>query len=298
MELHTDTIRFEEIVRHITELALGNFTARLKIRDKKDEMETLALLLNMLSEELQFSQYDTNHYSIQDKLTSISFLLDEKFRIVFIGPEVISTIGYNREYLLDKPLTDLICAESKTILENELKKVEPYSWEKYLKLKLRNAQGKFLKIYCNFYKLSNNNSFNLTAICINFKKLKDSEENSNLVPAKMHLHLKEDINKIRFVHDYVIKHLYETLPSLNELAGLAGTNEHKLKYGFKQIYKTSVFRFQARERMKQAKLLVTNTPMPITQISHQLGYKDLSHFSRIFKNEFGFSPKKFRKLNP
>ncbi len=87
------------------------------------------------------------------------------------------------------------------------------------------------------------------------------------------------------------------LPRLKELAQIAHTNEHKLKNGFKQLYGTTVFRFQADIRMKQAKILVANTIMSIKQIADQLGYKSAAHFSRSFKETFGTNPRTYRKLH-
>ena len=42
--------------------------------------------------------------------------------------------------------------------------------------------------------------------------------------------------------------------------------------------------------------LLQNTDMRITELSHQLGYCDSSHFSRAFRRVSGISPRKYRQL--
>jgi AraC-like DNA-binding protein len=163
--------------------------------------------------------------------------------------------------------------------------------EKYHEIYFKDKAGSKISSYAFWYTAYNKGGTRLISIHCNFKKttkkIKESTGNNLL--------LKEDWNKIRAFHNYILNHLYENLPSMSELAKIAGLNEYKLKIGFKKLYKISIFRLQTRERMKHAELLVNNTLMPIKQIAQHLGYSDSSHFSTVFKKHFGISPGKFRK---
>ncbi|WP_242871169.1 helix-turn-helix domain-containing protein [Pseudobutyrivibrio sp. YE44] len=44
-----------------------------------------------------------------------------------------------------------------------------------------------------------------------------------------------------------------------------------------------------------AAYLLTNTELPVTDISADVGYNNFSYFYKIFKKEFGMTPKEYRK---
>jgi len=61
-----------------------------------------------------------------------------------------------------------------------------------------------------------------------------------------------DRDRIHYAREYVIQHI-DTPPSLSELARVAGLNEYKLKYGFKEIFRTTVFGYLAEKRLELAR---------------------------------------------
>src|SRR5699024_516567 len=63
------------------------------------------------------------------------------------------------------------------------------------------------------------------------------------------LQLRSDIEKIRKVHQYILDHLHEPLPSLGTLARRFLVNEYKLKKGFKALYHTTIFKFHLAKRL-------------------------------------------------
>lgn len=50
-------------------------------------------------------------------------------------------------------------------------------------------------------------------------------------------------------------------------------------------------------RLDKAKELLKTTSKKIQDISEEIGFQDVTHFSRIFKNHVGVSPKEFRLMN-
>jgi len=51
------------------------------------------------------------------------------------------------------------------------------------------------------------------------------------------------------------------------------------------------------KRLSQACFLLKNTDMTVKEISEKTGYENVSFFYRIFKEQYGVSPKKYRKSN-
>src|SRR5690554_6470486 len=96
------------------------------------------------------------------------------------------------------------------------------------------------------------------------------------------------------IHNHILENLDKSLPHLDKLANMFGTAEIKLKYGYKQMYGNTVFRFLKSERMKKGKLLLENTSLPIKTIAEMCGYLNPSHFSKDFRAEFGVAPRGMR----
>ncbi|MGG1923122.1 AraC family transcriptional regulator [Chryseobacterium sp. NRRL B-14798] len=104
---------------------------------------------------------------------------------------------------------------------------------------------------------------------------------------------KKDIEKMYAVRDYIVKNLNAD-SSLNDLAHLVGTNEFTLKKGFKEIFGTTVFGFWNDLKMEQAKKMLLDSDLNISEISDHIGYKNPRHFSSAFKRKFNILPSQIR----
>lgn len=83
--------------------------------------------------------------------------------------------------------------------------------------------------------------------------------------------------------------------SLHELAHKSAINEFKLKKGFKQLFGNTVFGFLQEYRLEEAKKLLETNDININEASLIVGYKSVSHFSKIFKEYYGITPIEIRK---
>jgi len=95
----------------------------------------------------------------------------------------------------------------------------------------------------------------------------------------------------------ILDNSIENPPSVMELAKLIGTNEYKLKRGFKEQFGTTVFGYILNLRMELAKRLLLDTDKTAKEIGYQIGYSSPQHFSNAFKKHYNFSPKSIRN-NP
>jgi AraC family transcriptional regulator len=53
--------------------------------------------------------------------------------------------------------------------------------------------------------------------------------------------------------------------------------------------------YLANLRLERARKLLTNTSLPISEISASVGYQSQSHFTKIFKSVTGLPPRLYRE---
>jgi len=66
---------------------------------------------------------------------------------------------------------------------------------------------------------------------------------------------------------------------------------------FKEEMGMPLVLYLAKVKMIHARDLLINTDKPLIEISTMLGYSSLSHFHKVFKEEFGFTPNYYRNQN-
>jgi len=110
--------------------------------------------------------------------------------------------------------------------------------------------------------------------------------------AKSGLHA-EDIDRIHYASDILLQRLTNP-PSLVELAHLAGLNDYKLKQGFRQVFGTTVFGYLQNHRMERAKQLLAEPTFSVAGVTRAMGDASQSHFCRMFKQQFGVTPRRYR----
>jgi AraC-like DNA-binding protein len=93
----------------------------------------------------------------------------------------------------------------------------------------------------------------------------------------------------------IIERDYRNPPSLHRLALMVGTNECKLKHGFKNLFGTTVFGYLFDYRMEIACRHLLDSDKTIQDIALLTGYEHHSHFSMAFKRKFCTSPQAYRQ---
>ncbi|SEW29311.1 AraC-type DNA-binding protein [Chitinophaga sp. YR573] len=101
-----------------------------------------------------------------------------------------------------------------------------------------------------------------------------------------------DIQTIYRIKEQMLEHL-ETPPVIKELAVYASMSPSKLKRLFKQIFGNSIFSYYQEFRMKEASRLLKEEKLSVSDVGYQLGFANLSHFSRVFKEHIGMKPKQY-----
>lgn len=86
----------------------------------------------------------------------------------------------------------------------------------------------------------------------------------------------------------------KTPPSLFELALRVGTNECKIKQGFKQLFNNTVFGVLSEYRINKANKYLRDTNSSIAEIAEKIGFEHQSSFCKAYKRHMGISPMQFR----
>ena len=106
------------------------------------------------------------------------------------------------------------------------------------------------------------------------------------------------INDIKAI--YAIKHQLQAHtnepPSVSALAKEAGMSEPKLRKLFRQTFGKSVFEYYQAARMQIAARLLREKRLTVSEVGYQLGFTNLSHFSRLFAQHTGIKPKKYSAM--
>lgn len=101
-----------------------------------------------------------------------------------------------------------------------------------------------------------------------------------------------DIEKLSALKTYIESSYLEPL-SLAGLCKSFSLNEFKLKKGYKQLFRTTVFGHINSLRMEKARQLLSQKRMTVSEIAIFIGYKSIGSFSAEYKKRFGHAPSKF-----
>ncbi|MCE7063868.1 AraC family transcriptional regulator [Dyadobacter sp. CY326] len=108
------------------------------------------------------------------------------------------------------------------------------------------------------------------------------------------MHIK-DIKAIYAVKAYLQAH-FDKPPNIAALAREAGMSEPKLRKLFKQTFGKGVFEYYQSGRMQKAAQLLRENRLTVSEVGYQLGFTNLSHFSRVFEQYIGMKPKKYSAM--
>ncbi|MBE9101796.1 helix-turn-helix transcriptional regulator [Vacuolonema iberomarrocanum] len=103
-----------------------------------------------------------------------------------------------------------------------------------------------------------------------------------------------DIEHVHEAADILLKELSHP-PSIIALAHRVALNEHKLKIGFRQVFKTTVFGYVRAQRLERARQLLLAGDVTVTQAALAVGYISQGHFAAAFRKQFGVNPRSLRQ---
>ena len=311
--------RIQEILRMLLEMSSGNFFFRLERSKKDDNLEAMIVILNMLAEEIQESLIHQGHINprgLTKHIVQMCFLIDEKGIIRMVNQKACIILSDLYTNVINQPFELLLNNDSKNKWLEKWKVLNKKDfYDTSLELTFKTKENLLMPNNCYITTFKEKNSKRQTLLTIvhqtkaayelekELKKsvlhLKDQKEtllkhNPKITKQKPAL-TSEDLHKIREGQEIILNNLEKDLPNLKDFALQLGTNEFKLKHGFKELYGVSVHQYIIRERLRKAKILVQFSRIPFKSIAFMVGFKTNSYFSNAFTKKYGYTPSELRK---
>ena len=88
----------------------------------------------------------------------------------------------------------------------------------------------------------------------------------------------------------VVEENYTSPISLDELAYLSGRSLSSFKRDFQDIYGEPPARWIRKRRSSKAHELLHSSNLSVSDVAYSLGFENPTHFSRIFKQQYGYAP--------
>lgn len=105
---------------------------------------------------------------------------------------------------------------------------------------------------------------------------------------------KRDVELLVQARNKLLENLADP-PTIKELAQITGTNENKLKAGFRMLYNTSINKLLQDARLNKARQLMAEENYPIKEVAKMVGYAHPAHFASKFRKRFGVLPNEYLK---
>lgn len=87
---------------------------------------------------------------------------------------------------------------------------------------------------------------------------------------------------------------FTSLITLDSLSETVYISKHYLSHLFKEQTGVSPIKYLTSKRMEKACELLSETELPVSEVSKAVGYENPLYFSQVFKRVYGISPVKYR----
>ncbi|WP_297869042.1 helix-turn-helix domain-containing protein [uncultured Flavobacterium sp.] len=288
--------RIRKIYQMLFEMASGNLQFQIANLDEEDEIDQIAHKLNEIASNIKNTFHKIGHVIPQftyQNLVQHTFILDKEFYILSFSSSVLDTLKLSQQELSKLKFSKIIAKQSindwKTI-ENEI--VTNNIFHITLQLHLLDKNNQIYPSYFTISSLLNSNKIVISGITTNIEDYTNYNiANNNLASSK-----KIDSNTIvQNVYNYIMNHLEEPLPSVNELAKIFGTNDFRLKAEFRKHFNISIYKCYTNERLKRATYLIKRTNIPLKEIAFISGFNDYNNFSKAFKKKYNYVPSELQR---
>lgn len=225
------------------------------------------------------------------RITHFELLLDAELNVVNCNNEASTALGYAWEALTALPFDALLTVASQEEWRLKLQQfltAEPFAMS--LDLVFISNTLQLLPLHCRITSLARD-ALILVSSCTTFfvSSMVRNEETAQI-------RLEQSALVIYELRDYILNHLDEPLPPIKKLALILGTEQTRLKVGFRALYNCSPYAFYQEERLKKAHALVQHTRLELKQIAFMCGFTTYMNFYKVFKKRYGHAPSALLRL--
>lgn len=96
-------------------------------------------------------------------------------------------------------------------------------------------------------------------------------------------------NMLSFIHNH-----YKDKITIAQIAAATGISEREAMRSFRKNLNQTPIEYLISYRLNEAKKMLLNSELPITEICYQCGFSDSSYFGKAFRKAYGITPREFR----
>lgn len=108
-------------------------------------------------------------------------------------------------------------------------------------------------------------------------------------------HTSDNEKNIHRIKQYIDAHYADKL-NLEKLADLIPISRSYLTALFKRSTGLTLWKYLVNVRMKKAKIMLLDQNVKVYEVAHRIGYENSEHFSKLFKEYYGITPKEYRRM--
>ncbi|RXG17130.1 AraC-like DNA-binding protein [Leeuwenhoekiella aestuarii] len=289
--------RFNQLFNQIKEIAVGNFEFRYKPSARLDAIDTFGALLNMLSEEIAYFNFDSSG-EFMVKPVPVVVVFNDQSKLIDHSACFLRILGYSDPQTeitrMDSYLTDYSIPLLTEELQNLTKDPDP----KPFPLDFNTSDKRIFRSNCSLLRLiKQDKPVYVLLIYEDFKK--DNLKPNPEVTSKMSKSVKKRsaTNRVlaKKLRMYCLRNLNKPLPSLREIGLIHETNATKIKTVFKKTFGVTIYQYHLQKRLSLAYAMLEESDYSIKYIANKNGFNSASHFTRSFKKHYGKAPLFFRK---
>jgi len=301
MQQEFNKMRIRSIYKMLFEMATGNFTYRIPRSAENDELESLVVLVNMMAEEMKTSAFHSsfiNPHCTYQHLVHTVIVLNKDFTIKNFTSDTPGALRIPADQLSGMDFTNMLAPASQAEWLRIKDRIQnDPEFHTSLQLQYITTEELMVPVTCTISRLLPDDEILISAVTTVAQNNSGATKEEAVAAGTFRhedMH-RSDTRLIQQLHDYILGHLEAPLPSLKDLARMFGTNEFKIKSGFKYFFKTSIYQFYNDERLKRAEMLIQQTTTPLKHIAYMSGFSTYPNFSKAFKKRSGYAPNEVKR---
>lgn len=287
--------RVLNIYQMLFQMASGDFTNRISSGGEKDLLTKFEMSLNEFAEEFPMSIIKSGYISpicFHQSFVQATFVLDQDGSICDVSENIPSFLDIEMAQLIAKPFSNFISKQSVELWAFNFnlcsEKLYYHNTAQFLFI---NKEKNLITAFCTISKVKYLKNIFINTITSELanSNLQDPDFCKNFRP------LPSDSELVQNIRDYILQNLDVPLPTLKEIAKKFGTNEFKIKKGFRHFHNISLFQFYNEQRLSKAHSLILQTKFSLGDISAMCGYTDYVNFYKAFKKHFQYPPSSLKR---